>query len=151
MKYKCETDGQWCESLIRELLPEMGFRHRKGSIQGGDSFWWASRYEDRVFGLDCWLYFEELASYEEIAVDFTVISDEDLIPEKMERALSRGIIPVFLEREVLIRAQDGSHRAIDGLNRDLRVQVSVRLKALKERGVKPLTRQELAERGRGSL
>ena len=71
-----------------------------------------------------------LANYGEIAVDVTIISAEALIRPKEEKALNRGVIPLFIARSTILRAQRGDERALSEIRMEIDIQIPLRLKKL---------------------
>lgn len=124
-----KTFGHSCEEIIRDLLPEIGIPH-KNQVNGvGCWFLWATPGEDISAGVDCWITLPECG---EVAVDFTVISprNEELLKQKVQTALDRGIIPVVLEQRMLQAAQNGSSRAIEEFSQEIRLQIPLKLRGL---------------------
>jgi len=123
--------GFVCEEMIRDLLSEIGIPHKYDRGEGKDWFWWASKFEDRVLGIDCWLTIGLI----ETPVDFTVISKGELIQTKTQKALGRGVVPVFLEQGMLRRAEAGDEAALRNLDLEIRAQVSLKVKMLNGSGM----------------
>lgn len=119
--------GFFCERVIRDLLEEIGIPHKNSRNGCREWYWWASPFEDKALGLDCWITLRDCG---EVAVDFTVISirNEELLQQKVARALGRGIIPIILEQGMLLRAADGSYRALEEFGQEIRFQISLKLK-----------------------
>lgn len=122
----CNSFGFFCEEMIRDLLPEIGIPHKFQRCGGKDWFWWASTFEDKVLGVDCWVTLNLV----EIAVDFTIISAGELVQVKTEKALGRGVVPVFLDRTMLLRAEDGSERDLRAFDMEVRAQIPLKLAKL---------------------
>lgn len=112
--------GFTCEEMIRDLLPEIGFPHTREARRNG--YWWANRYEDLHLGVDCWLTMESV----EYPVDFTIISNEELIPQKTKKAIERGVIPVFLSQRTISKAKEGREYALRELEGEIRCQVALK-------------------------
>lgn len=122
--------GFICEEMIRDLLPEIGIPHKHQANGSAEWFWWASRFEDRILGVDCWMTLEGCG---EVAVDFTIISNrnQDLLNYKKEQARKRGVVLVLLEQGTLLRANSGSRRALEELGQEIRLQVACKIRQLK--------------------
>ena len=123
--------GFYAEEMIRDLLPQIGIPHKNSRGGGKDWFWWASKFEDKVLGVDCWLTLD----LKEIPVDFTVISKDELIQAKTHKALDRGVLPVFLDQGMLGRAEAGDEKALRNLDLEIRAQVSLKFKLLNGSGL----------------
>lgn len=127
--------GHEVEEWIMALLPVIDIPHKSQANGGCEYFWWASRKEDRRLGIDCWITFRK---YGEVAVDFTVVSDGEMIQEKIQKALSRGVVPVVLEIGTVRRAHEGNPRALNEFRAEIVGQVAIRIEKL---GSNRMTRQ----------
>lgn len=139
--------GHFCEGLVRDLLPEIGIPYKNDRRDGDQEwYWWASKFEDRCLGIDCWI---TLAGYGEVTVDFTVISERngELLQQKITKTLERGIVPLVLEQGMLLRAQNGSRQALQDFNDEIRLQIPLKLQQLKgERMTRGLANKKKQER-----
>jgi hypothetical protein len=123
----CNYYGFICEKILRDLLPEIGIPHLSRKNGHQDWFWWSSCWEDEHLGVDCWLTIDRT----EYPVDFTIISNEELIGPKTQKALSRGVIPVFLPQGLVKKAESGCERALCGLETEIRCQVALKRNQVK--------------------
>ncbi len=115
--------GFTCEEMIRDLLSQIGIPHKHGKGVSRDWYWWASGFEDRNLGIDCWITLD----LHEFAVDFTVISGEGQMQVKASKALDRGVIPVFLPQGMVRRASEGDERALSQFSAEIKTQIKVKV------------------------
>lgn len=110
------------EEKIRAILPEIGIPEAENRNGHKDYFCWATPYEDHKLGVDCWL----VLGGREYPVDFTIISNEDGVRAKTEKAVRRGVIPVFLCHKTINAAEWGAERALREIEAEIRCQVSLK-------------------------
>ena len=119
----CNDYGFQCEERIRGILPKIGFVHSR-EARHRNSYWWANKYEDHILGVDCWLRLDGV----EYPVDFTVISDDEMAMKKTQKAVGRGVIPIFLPCKTLDKAHEGYEEAAREVATEIVCQIVLKRK-----------------------